>query len=171
MSFRQKLTKEIKKIALSTLYFATWLGVLVAVKQLILAEYRIEFHGLSMALLGALVLAKVVLVLEHVPLGAWIQKQPVLIDVILRTALYTLGVFVVLLLEKTFEGRRDQGGFGPALIAVFQQANVYHVWANLICMSGALFGYNALAVIRGQLGEGGLIRLFLSPPEEPKGQE
>jgi len=169
MSSRQKLRNEIRAVALATLYFATWIGVLVFLKQLALAEYRIEFHGLSLALVGALVLAKVVLVLEHVPLGAWIRTRPALVDVILRTSLYAFGVLVVLLLEKAFEGRHDHGGFGPSLIAVFQHAEVHHVWVNTICLSGALLGYNVLTVVRRHLGEGGLIRLFLSPlPEESR---
>ena len=171
MSLRQKLRNEIRAVALATLYFATWIGVLVVLKELALAEYGIEFHGLSLALVGALVLAKVVLVLEHVTLGAWIRTRPAWVDVILRTALYALGVLVVLLLEKAFEGRHEHGGFGPSLIAVFQHAEVHHVWVNTICLSGALLGYNALSVVRRHLGEGGLIRLFLSPlPEESRGE-
>jgi len=118
---------------------------------------------------GTLVLAKVVLVLEHVPLGAWTRTRPALLDVVLRTLLYTVGVFVVLLLEKAFEGRHEHGGFGPSLIALFQHAEVPHVWVNTICMTGALLGYNAITVVRRHLGEGALIRLFLSPlPEQAK---
>ena len=167
MSIMQKVKDEIRSVALATLYFAAWIGVLALLKTLILAEYRIEFHGLSLALVGALVLAKVVLVLEHVPLGAWIRTRPALLDVILRTALYALGVFVVLLLEKALEGRHEHGGFGPSLIALFQHAEVYHVWANVICLSGALLGYNVLSVLRRHLGEGAFIRLFLKPlPDE-----
>jgi hypothetical protein len=169
MSFQQKLKNEIRAMALAVLYFAAWLSVLVVLKGLILAEYRIEFHGSSRALVGALVLAKVVLVLEHVPLGAWVRTRPALVDVILRTALYALGVTVVLLLEKAFDGRHEYGGFSPSLMAVFQHADVYHVWVNTICLSGALLGYNMLSVVRRHLGEGGLIRLFLSPlPEESR---
>ena len=169
MSFKQKLKEEIRAIAITTLYFAIWLGVLMVLKKLILAEYRIEFHGLSMVLIGALVLAKVVLVLEHVPLGTWIRTQPAVFDVILRTALYSLGVLIVLLLEKAFDGRHEYGGFGPALMAVFKHADISHVWVNTICVSGALLGYNMLSVIRRHLGKGGLMRLFLSPlPEEPE---
>ena len=169
MSLRQKLKNETRAVALATLYFATWIGVLVVLKELVLAEYRIEFHGLSLVIIGALVLAKVVLVLEHVPLGAWIRTKPALLDVILRTALYAFGVLVVLLLEKAFEGRNEHGGFGPSLISVLQHAEVHHIWANAICLSGALLGYNALSVVRRHLGEGGLIRLFLSPvPEESR---
>jgi hypothetical protein len=169
MSLRQKLMDEIRAVTLATLYFGTWIGVLVFLKTLALAEYRIAFRGLSLVLVGALVLAKVVLVLEHVSLGAWIRTRPALVDVILRTALYALGVLVVLLLEKAFEGRHEHGGFGASLMAVFQHAEVHHVWVNTVCLSGALLGYNMLSVVRRHLGEGGLLRLLLSPlPEQAK---
>ena len=170
MSFRRKLSEEIRAVALATFYFATWIGAMVLLKELILAEYHIEFHGLSMALIGALVLAKVVLVLEHVPLGSWVRNQPALVDVIVRTALYASGVLVVLIVEKAIEGRHEHGGFGPSLLALFQHADIHHVLANTICLSGALLGYNALSVVRLYVGEGGLIRLFLSPLPEESGR-
>jgi len=160
------LADEIKAMGLATLYFAVWIGVFAVLKELILAEYRIEFRGLSMALVGALILAKVVLVLEHVPLGAWIRKQPVWVDILLRTVLYSVGVALVLALEKGFEARHDYGGFGPALRHLLLEAEVYQVWANTIVLSSALLGYNALSVVRRRLGEGGLIRMFLSPLPE-----
>jgi hypothetical protein len=121
---------------------------------------------------GALVLSKVVLVLEHVSLGAWVRARPAWVDVVLRTVLYSLGVAMVLVLEKGFEGRHEHGGFGPSLMAVFQHADVHHVWVNTICLSGALLGYNMLSVVRQHLGEGGLIRAFLSPlPEETQADQ
>lgn len=171
MSLRQKLKDEIKAVALVTLYFATWLGLLVLLKKLILAEYQIEFNGLSVALVGALVLAKVVLVLEHISLGTWVRTNKALIDVVLRTILYAFGVFVVLVLERAFEGRHEYGSFGASLMAVFRDADDHHVWVNTICLTSALLGYNALSVVRRHLGEGGLVRLFLSPLPQEKGQK
>ncbi len=166
MSFTQKLKDEIKALALATLYFGSWIGVLMVLKKLILAQYQIEFHGLSLALVGTLILAKVVLLMEHVPLGAWTRNRPVWVNVVLRTFLYALGVLVALTLEKAFDTRREQGGFGPALFDVFHHPEAPHVWANTICVSGALLGYNVLSVVRQRLGEGGLMRLFFSPLEE-----
>jgi hypothetical protein len=123
-------------------------------------------------LVGALVLAKVVLVLEHVPLGAWIRTRPAWVDVVMRTILYGLGVVVVLLLEKAFEGRHEHGGLLASLVSVFQHEDIHHVWANTICVSGAILGYNALSVVRRHLGEGGLIWLFLSPlPNESRAKK
>lgn len=164
MSVRQRLEGEIKALMLATLYFGTWLGTLTVLKKLVLDGYSIEFHGFSVAVMGTLVLAKVVLVLERVPLGGRVRSQPAWVEVVLRTVMYAVGVLVALLLEKAFEDRREYGGFGAALVAVFQHAEVAHVWANTICLSGALLGYNALAVVRRHLGEGGLVRLFLTRP-------
>ena len=164
MSLGQSLKKEIEEVALTTLYFAVWLGVLVLLKRLILEDYQIEFRGLSLALVGALIIAKVVLVLEHVPLGPWVRRHAALFEVLLRTLLYTLGVAAVLLLEKAFEARHDEGGFGAALGRVLQHRDIAHVWANTICVGSALLVFNAVSVLRHHLGEGRLVALFLAPP-------
>jgi hypothetical protein len=164
-----KIKNEIKAVGLTTLYFGLWFCLMVALKKLTLAEYRIEFQGLSMALFGALVIAKVVLVLEHVPLPVWIRNRPALVHVLVRTALYALGVYMVLLFEKGFEGRHEYGGFISSLIQSFHDRNIHHVWATAISVTFALLGFNVLFVIRRHLGKGGLARIFLSPlPEESK---
>lgn len=163
MSIQEKLKHEMKSVTLVTLFFAAWLGILMVLKILILEDYQIHFGGFSMALIGALVLAKVVLILEHVPLGAWLRDKPVLVDVLLRTFLYACGTLVVLLLEKAFESRNEQGGFVSALMNVFKHRDLPHIWANTICLGGALLFYNLLSVLNRHLGTGGLAWVFLSP--------
>jgi hypothetical protein len=172
MSFKQKLKDEIKDIGIAALYFGCWIGALLLLKSLILAEYKIGFHGWSAVVVGALVLSKVVLVLEHVSLGAWVRARPAWVDVVLRTVMYTLSVAIVLALEKGFEGRHEYGGFGLALRQLLQHEDVHHLWANILCLSGALLGYNVLSVVRRHLNNGGLIRLFLAPlPTETPADE
>ena len=166
MSIQQKLAHEFKTILLVTLFFAAWLGVMMGIKVLILEDYQIRFKGFSMVLIGALVLAKVVLILEHVSLGAWLRSQPVLVSVILRTLLYAVGTPVVMLLEKAFESRHEQGGFGSPLMKIFQYRDMPHVLANAICVSGALLFYNLLSSLNRHLGTGGLAGVFLSPPRQ-----
>jgi hypothetical protein len=163
MSIQEKLIHELRAVVLVTLFFAMWLGALMILKLFILEDYHIRLGGFSMVLIGALVLAKVVLILEHVPLGAWLRHQPVLVDVILRTIIFAFGTFVVILLEKAFESRHERGGFGPALMNVFQHRDMPHVWANTICVTGALLFYNLLAALNRHLGSGGLVKVFLSP--------
>jgi len=172
MSFRQKFMNEIRAIGITALYFGCWIAALMLLKYLVLAEYHIAFHGWSALVVGALILSKVLLILENVSLGAWVHARPAWVDVVLRTAMYSLGVVVVLILEKGFEGRHEYGGFGPALQHLFQQTEVHHVWANAICLSGALLVYNAFSVVQRHLGEGGLLRIFFSPlPDETGGKQ
>lgn len=163
MSIWKKLKVEVKALTLATVYFGLWIGVLMILKTLILAEYSIEFHGVSLVMFGALILTKVVILLERVSFGKWIESQPAFVDVLLRSVIYSVGVFVFILFEKALEGRQEHGGLRAALAVIFQHAEVHHVLANTICMSGALVGYNALAVVRRNLGKGGLIRMFMSP--------
>jgi hypothetical protein len=171
MSLQQNLKHEIEALTLAGLYFASWLAALLALKHLVFAEYRIAFNHWSLALVGALVLSKVVLVLEHVSLGAWVRARPAWVDVLLRTAVYAFGVFAVLVLEEAFEGRHEHGGFIRSLAAGFEQADVHHIWLNTICLSGALLGYNVLSVVRRHLGAGGLLRLFSILMPEAKSEK
>jgi hypothetical protein len=166
MSASEKLVSELKALAIASMYFGVWIGMLGLLKKLILSEYNIEFTGLSAVLIGTLVLAKVVLILDHVPLGKWTLDKPAWVDVALRTALYSLGVVVVLLLEKGFEGRHEYGGFVASVMALFKDVDLSHVWANTICISGALLGYNILSMFSEYLGEGGIRRVLTTPMSE-----
>ena len=78
MSFKQKLKDEAKAVVIAALYFGCWIAALLLIKTL--------------------VLSKVVLVLEHVSLGAWVRARPAWVDVVLRTVMYSMGVTVVLVL-------------------------------------------------------------------------
>ena len=166
MGSHQKLKHELKAVAGAMAFFGAWIGALILMKTLVLAEYHVGFSGWSKILVGASILSKVLLVLEHVSLGTWLKTQPAWVHVLMRTAFYALGVFVVLLLEKGFEGRHAHGGFGRSLVAEFQHVNENHVLVNTLCLTGALLCYNAVSVIRQHLGRGGLRRLFLSPLPE-----
>ena len=173
MSFRQKLIHELKELAVIWLFFVVWIGVFIALKELILSEYHIAFNGLSAALIGALILAKVVLIFRNVPLSRWTRERPAWVDLVLRTVLFGAGVVVVLLLEKGFEGRHDYGGFTASLRALFQHVDIDHVWANAICITGALLVYNAFSTVGRQLGDGVLAGAFTEPlrESEDRGRE
>jgi hypothetical protein len=167
MALKSALGRELRALAATTLYFGVWLGSLILLKHLILEEYRIEFDRWTAAVVGTLVLAKVVMVLEHVSLGDLVRRRPAWVEVAAKTALYASGVFVVLVLERAFEGRHEHGGFVESLRTVFGHVDFNHVIVNVMCCAGALLGYNVLMLVRRRLGPGGLQRAFLTPAEEP----
>jgi hypothetical protein len=162
-SLSRSLKAEFKSLGLMMLYFACWLVPLVAIKNLLLEEYSISVTHMSTAIVGALILSKVVLVLEHVSLGTWIARQPAWVDVVLRTLLYSVGVLMVLLLEKAFEGRDEHGGILSALGAVFKHPDLNHVLVNTIVILGALLSFNIVNVVRKNLGDATLLGVLLKP--------
>ena len=163
MSITDRVKEELGSLVLATAYFGSWIGVLLMLKTLLLAEYHIQFHHWSAAIVGTLVLAKVVLVLDHVSLGRWLGARPAWMHVVLRTILCALGVLVVMVIERGISERSEHAGFLGAIRSALHGANAPHLWTNALCITGALLGYNALSVIRLQLGEGTLTRLFLEP--------
>jgi hypothetical protein len=163
-SFKQKLFKEIKSVALATIYFAIWLGLLMFLKTMILTEYKVEFSGISKAIIGALILAKVVLVIDLIPLANWTRKHPAVYFIFFRTLFNIIAVFFLLMLEKAFETRHEYGGFGSAISQGFQHRDVYHVWANVTVVSIAVFWFNVIFVLRRYLGEQKLRQVFFSIP-------
>jgi hypothetical protein len=169
MSFSDKLKHEFKSVLVVTLYFAAWFVALMVLKKLFLEEYDIAFSGVAQAFIGAAIMAKVVLILEKVPLGSWVKQQPAWVDVLVRTLLYIAGVFLVLLAEKLFEQRHEYSSFGASVAGAFESANAATVWAKTLVVGWGLLFFNGFTVISRRLGLKTLIAAFTSPiPEESK---
>ena len=164
LSLKQKLFHEAQAVALATLYFLIWFGILMFLKTMILSEYKVQFSGVSKAVVGALILAKVVLVIDRIPLSPWTRKHSAIYFIIFRTLLSNFGVFVVLVLEHAFKARHEYGGFKGALINVFQHSDMYHVWVVITVVSISVFWFNVLFVLRKYLGEHELSQLFFLTP-------
>jgi hypothetical protein len=162
MKILKKIFEEIKIILRTAGYFAIVFILMMVMKKLYLKDYDIEFTGLSQAIIGALVMAKVIILMEFISLGPWVQHQPPIVDVVLRTLLYTLGVLIVVLLEKAFEDRHKAGSFGDAFSYVLSHRDIYHVWATTIGAAGSIFVYNSFSVVQRTMGKNGLAKLFFS---------
>lgn len=162
MKFLHWLREEIRSVALVTLYFAVCFVLILLMKQFWLAEYGIRFSGLTIALLAALVTAKVIIVLDHVPLTRWLGGAPGIVLVLVRSAVYTAVVLLVMLLEKAFEARAEYDGFTSALVNIFQHPELPQLYATTIAVGLAFIAYNAFETVRQGIGHDRFVALFLS---------
>jgi hypothetical protein len=160
----KKIFEEIKIVARTATYFAIVFMLMMVMKKLYLKDYDIEFSGMSQAILGALIMSKVIILMELITLGQWVQRQPPIVDVSIRTVLYTAGVLIVIVLEKAFEKRHMAGNYGDAIAYVFSHRDIYHVWATTIGSAASIFIYNAFSVVQRVMGKNGLAKLFFSTP-------
>ena len=158
----KKVLHEIIVIARTATYFAVFFLFMIVMKKLTLKDYQIEFTGLSQALIGALIMSKVILLMQLISLGSWVQRQPPIVDTLLRTLLYSLGVLVVVILEKAFEARHEVEGFSNAIAYVLDRRDVYHVWANTLGATASIFFFNVFAVVQRLLVKNGTYKLFFT---------
>lgn len=156
------LAEEIRAVIAVTIYFAICFTLIMVLKQLLLAEYGIEFSGITSAIIIALVTAKVVVVLRKVPLSHLYDGQPGIVDVVARTILYTFATLLALLLEKAFEARGEYGGFLNAIGEIFEHREVSRVWATTICVGLAFAAYNFFSVIFESLDKGQVRRILFA---------
>ena len=101
----KKVLHEIIIIARTATYFALFFIFMIVMKKLTLEDYDIEFTGLSQALIGALIMSKVILLMQMISLGFLGASQPPIVDTILRTLLYSVGVLLWLYWKK--HSKRD----------------------------------------------------------------
>jgi hypothetical protein len=156
----KKIFKEIEIVARTAAYFAIVFILMMVMKKLYLKDYDIEFNGISQALLGALVMSKVVILMEYISLGNWVRRQPAIVDVTLRTILYTAGVLIVIVLEKAFEKRHEAGGYLKGISYVFNHRDIYHVMATTIGSAVSIFVYNSFSVIQQVMVKAGSPNFF-----------
>lgn len=157
------LMNELTSFLAAALYFGACFLVVVLLKKLMLEDYDIAFGNyLSVALL-ALVTAKVAVLLEGVSFGRRIG----LIEVLLRTGVYSLAALVLLVIEHAASTRGEAGGFTAALVGAFHHPDAPRIWATMICIMLAFAAYSAFAVLRRELGTRRLASVFLSPPGPP----
>ena len=107
MKFLRWLKKELLEVIPVTLFFFVGFGLVLMLVKLILAQYSIPFSVLSRAMIAALIVGKVVLVLEKVRLEGRFPRAPGWVLVAIKTAFYGSGAVVAAFIERLIETWRS----------------------------------------------------------------
>lgn len=166
MSRLSALKHELKEIAWVTLYFFFCFGVLLTLKKLLLAEYQVEVSTVSTAAISALIVAKIVIVLDKTPAGKRFDARlSIGWAALYKTLVYLFATFLVLFFEKLFHAYREHGMLGQAFEAVWRHKDWNLIQVKLLCIGLAFFVYHLYAGLDRRLGEGKLRRAVLERPE------
>jgi hypothetical protein len=159
MSALARVKAELRQVGLVTLYFMVCFGIVLTLKKLFLAEYQIEFYALSGVIVGGLVAGKVVVVLDHTPVGHRFaaDHRPGL-AAFYKTLIYTAVAFVVVAGEKLFHAYRENAGLASALTAVWENRDRSLILAKVLCVGLAFLGYHLFVAADSRLGKGTLWR-------------
>jgi hypothetical protein len=165
MAILAKLKLEAREVGLVTLYFLLCFGFILTLKKLLLAAYHIEFYALSTAVVGALIVGKIVVVLDKTRAGTRFDRSySVGAAALYKTMMYSLCTAFVLGSEKLFHAYRESVTLSEAFMDVWMHQDRHIILAKVLCIGLAFMGYHLYAGIDRRLGEGTLKTMIFTRP-------
>jgi hypothetical protein len=148
------------------LFFFIAMLLMATVVKLLALQYEIHFYAFMRAAIGALILGKVVLLMEMAERKSGVSsRRPRAIVVAFKTVIYAIAIFLFEFGERLAHAWYEKGSLGEGFVMVKANANLDHFAALLILICTIVAMYLAMEEISHAMGEGGLTRLFFKRPD------
>ena len=144
-------------------FFIAFLLIAVMFK-LFVSQYQIEFSAFTKAAIAALILGKVVALLDWAQAGYRFDSHRRIVVVAGKTFVYALVVIVLGIGEKIFEAYRKADSLGEAVSNLIANANFDRFMGLVLLISLVVFVYLVMQEIEGAMGKGALFKLFFEAP-------
>ena len=158
------LLHEFRAVIPPTLFFFVGFNLVLFTKRLFLEQYLVEYAGFFIATTGALIVGKVVLVADKLPLLRRFDYAPLAYPVLFKTLVYTVLVAAVRLIEALIHyllagGVLGGGHFIEHVLGEFS-------WSRFIATQLWIFVLFLVWVTANELntliGDGELFRIFFT---------
>lgn len=159
-NIKDKLVAELKKLLPVTLYFL-FAGELIALtSHVVLSEYQIDAFGYLTALLIALVIAKVVIIIDLLPIMNIFKHKPAIWNTTWGAVLYFLGSLCFQLVESTAGPLFSGVGLSAALDAAAAEIPWPRFWIKQLWIFALLFNYCLVRELGVAVGRGTFSRVL-----------
>lgn len=152
--------KEVKHILPPTFYFFIAFNLITFTTNLLVRNYWFHLAGFLLATGTALVVGKVILIVDKTKLIDRFRGAPLIQPILYKTVFYTAVVFVVRVLERFIHFAFDSGGFSAA----FDAAAFDFSWRRFVAVQIWIFTcfliYCTATELSALVGEGQMARLF-----------
>ena len=133
--------------------------------KLFVSQYEIEFSAFAKAAVAALIIGKVIALMDWAESGyAADRTHRRIVVVAVQTFLYAMVVIVLGIGEKLFHAYREAGSLGEAVSNLIANANFDRFMGLVLLISLVVFVYLVMQEIERAMGKGALFRLFFQPP-------
>jgi hypothetical protein len=165
-SIKRFLTGMVREMAPPVLFFFIAFLLMGLMFKLFVSQYEIEFSAFAKAAIAALIIGKVIALMDLAESrSAADRNHRRIVVVALKTLLYALVVIVLGIGEKIFHAYREAGSLGEAVSNLIANANFDHFMGLVLLISLVVFFYLAMQEIEEAMGEGAMYRLFFKRPD------
>ena len=152
---------ELREVVPPMIFFFVAFNVITYTKKLMLEQYGIEFSGFVTAAVGALIVAKVVLIADEIPFINKYPDKPLIYNVVWKTVIYILVTFIVRFLEFLTPLWWKYRDLSIAVDHLLAETKWPHFWAIQIWLFCLFFVYVSFRELARTLGEEKFFQIFL----------
>ena len=156
----EKMRHELIEYAFNVVYLTLVFAAFTQYRRFLLAEYSIIYTNYWLALLGALILGKVIMIGSVFRLGRWLEDKPLIVPTIYKAILFCAFVVVLRVVEYAIEGLLHGDSLAAALVEFFAQKGMNEVLANTLVVLVALIPFFAVKELGRVLGRERVAALF-----------
>lgn len=155
---------EFREVLPAVFFFFIALMIVLVILKLFILQYSIEFYAFSKAAIGALILGKVVLLMDWAESRRRASAYPRAVVVACKTLIYASAVVTLGIGERIFHRYRETGGLRDAVGLVIANTNLDRFLGCVLLISLLVSAYLTMEEISRAMGNGALFRLFFKPP-------
>lgn len=155
--------REIREAIPPAIFFFFAFQLLAFTKSLMLREYGVDTWTFVGTTVGALVVAKVVLIADHLPFVNKFPTKPLIYNVVWKTMIYYAASFVVRYIEHLIHFWRKSGSFEGANRMIIEEIVWPHFWAVMIWLLVLLLAYCTIREFQRVVGPERVRRMFFGP--------
>jgi hypothetical protein len=163
MGMLSVVKREVRHVGGVALYLLFCFGIFATLKKLFLATYHIEFFALVPTVIGALALAKVVVLLDMTPVATRLDtRHPIWVATLCKTLFYCAVSAPVLFAERVWHAYREAGALGEAVVEAWTHLDRNVVAARVLVVGLVFAGYHLYHGLDRRLGQDTLRRMIFS---------
>ena len=159
------LRHEFIQVLPPTIFFFIAFNVITITKALMLKGHGIEVSGLAAAAVGALLVGKVILIADKLPFINRFPEKPLIYNVVWKTLIYILAVFVVRYVEHVIPFVREFGSLGIAHQHLLNEVVWPQFWSIQIWLLVLFLAYASLHELVRLIGRDEVIQMFFGKPK------
>jgi hypothetical protein len=156
----ERIKHEVLELLPPTVFFFITFHILVASRALMLREYGVRVSALAGATVGALLVAKVVLLADKFPAVNRFPEKPLIYNVVWKTVIYMLGALAVHYLEHLVPLWWREGSMVAANHRLIQEMVWPHFWVIQLWLVVLLFVYCAFREFVRVVGRKRVLEMF-----------
>jgi hypothetical protein len=154
--------KEIREALPATLFFLFLFHLIALTKAISQNDYITTLRAVG-ATVGALVVAKAILLVEALPMSRLISARRV-VQVLWKTLLYSIVVLLFRVMEEAIPLVSKHGGLASGVQAMFREVSWPLFAVVALWIIGGLFLYSLVSELVHAVGPDRVKKIFFGPP-------